>query len=71
MPKFTQNLGAFLVALVLLMVNVVWVAHACAHVAAVQAILAGLIAATLRGTLEIISAGHKGLFIWMVKTTQR
>lgn len=68
--EFTQKLRAVFYALVFLMFSIVRVAHSGAHVSAVQTVLTGQIAATFRGTLEIISTRHKGFLIRMVNTAQ-
>lgn len=70
MAQFTQLLWTVLHALVYLVIGIVWVAHTGAHMATIQAELAGLITTTLRGPFEVITAGRLDLFIRMVLTAQ-
>lgn len=71
MAQFTYQLRTVLHALEFLVIGIVWVAHPGAHVATLQAELAGLIATTLRCTFEVSSARCLDLFIRMVLTAQR
>lgn len=69
-PLITENLLALLATLVLLMLWVIRVADTGTNMAAIQTELAGLLAASLWGLFEIISAAGLNLSIWVVLTTQ-
>lgn len=54
MPKLTQHFGAVLGTFIFLVVSIIRVAHANAHMATVQAVLTGLVAPTFGDLCKVL-----------------